>query len=244
MPLQIIVMTSDKSQDAMLPGFAHLFNKYWYKYQPVTVCGFTKPNLTLPKNFAYVSLGNFSDYPAQRWSNALLQVLDRVAEEHFILMLDDYWLFRHVDIPGVGILYDYMRQFRYVLKTDLCLDRMGADWGRYIQGFNTYGVAGHLDLIHSPAGSNYQMSLWGGMWNRDLMRQFIVPYETAQQIELNGTHRVNAAGNNVVVLGTRQAPVIHGNMLQSGRPGEIVKEIGGWRLQPHDEEELKSRGML
>lgn len=242
--MQIIVMTSEKSQARMLPGFAYLFNKHWNANQPVTVCGFSQRPASLYDNFSYYRIGNFADYPAQRWSDALKRVLDYVAEEHFILLLDDYWLFRDVDVRGVNILYDYMRQFRYVLKTDLCLDRMGADWGRYIQGFNTYGVAGHLDLIHSPTGSNYQMSLWGGLWNRDLLASFLVPGETAQQIELNGTHRVNDAGNSVVVLGTRQAPVIHGNMLQSGRPGEIVKDIGGWRLLPEDEHELKALGML
>lgn len=242
--MQVIVMTSDPSQNRVLPGFAWLFNKYWGHTQKVTVCGFTKPYVRLPENFNFYSIGKFQDFPANRWSDAFGIVLEHLAEEHFVLMLDDYWIFRQVNVDAINILHDYMRQFRYVLKVDLAYDRMGADWGRYFQGSNNYGVAGYIDLIHSPPGSNYQMSLWGGMWNRDLLYSFLVQGETAQQIEMRGTERVNSVGSSVVVLGTRQAPLIHGNLIQSSHPGQIVTEIGGWKLSPGDEEDLKRFGMM
>lgn len=244
MPIQVICMTSDHSQNRVLPGFAWLFNKYWSPDQSVVVCGFTPPAAPLPSNFQFHSIGNFQYFPANRWSDALISVLENVAEEHFVLMLDDYWIFRPVNVPAVDILADYMRQFRYVLKTDLTVDRLYADPGKYHYGYNNYGHVAHLDLIHSLPGSDYQMSLWGGLWNRDLMSRFLVSGETAQQIELNGTGRVNQAGSSVVVLGTRQAPLIHGNLLFSGRPGEIVKEIGGWHLAQADEDALKAQGMM
>lgn len=244
MATQIIVMTSDHTQNRVLPGFAFLFNKYFSDSQPVTVCGFSQPKILLPGNFSFHSIGNFAFYPANRWSDALKIVLDTVAEEHFILMLDDYYIFRQVDTRAFPILHDYMRQFRYVMKIDLTVDRLYADPGKYHYGFNNYGTAGYLDLIHSLPGSDYQMSLWGGMWNRDLMQKFVIPGETAQQLEMRGTTRVNEAGSSVVVLGTRQAPLIHGNVIFSGRPGEIVRDIGGWQLQPSDEAEMRSQGIM
>lgn len=244
MPIQVLVMTSDHNQNRFLPGFSFLFNKYWSPDQPVTVCGFTSPTVKLPPNFTFKSIGNFTYFPANRWSDALMLVLEKVAEEHFVLMLEDYWIFRQVNTHAVDILADYARQFQYVLKIDLTVDRLYADPGKYAYGFNNYNTVGYLDLIHSLTGSDYQMSLWGGLWSRDLMKKFLVPGETAQQIELNGTGRVNQAGNSVVVLGTRQAPLIHGNILFSGRPNEIVKDIGGWALSPADEQAMKDLGIM
>ena len=237
-------MTSDHSQDRVLPGFAWLFNKYFDPDAPVAVCGFTSPTAPLPGNFSFYSLGAFQDYPANKWSDAFRKVLVNVADEHFILLLDDYFLLRQVDTQAVRILWDYARQFRYVLKIDLAVDRLYADPGRHLYGYNNYGSVAYLDLIHSPPGSNYQLSLWGGIWNRDLLMPFVIPGETAQQLELNGTGRVNQAGSAVVVLGTRQAPLIHGNLLQSGRPGEIVLDTGGWRLAAGDEVEMTRLGVM
>lgn len=218
--IQVIVMYSDKNM-WLIPAYLRAWEKYAnhipYQFHLV-FCGYTP----IAENLRWLGVDNYiigrqEDYPANRWSDSFLQVLDNVAEKTFIFMLEDYILIRDVDNLGVKHLYDYVKDRDYVLKADLTHDRLWSGGGtRYLWGFNTYGHCGHLDLIRSYVGTDYQMSLWGGIFNRDTMRQFVVPGETAQQLELNGTHRVNSVGDSVLVIGTRQSPFKHANIIQAG----------------------------
>lgn len=241
--MQVIVTTSDKSLN-VLKGFAHLFNKYWGESQPVTIAGFTPPDFDLPPNFNFTSVGKFADYPADKWSDYFRVVLKDIAEDVFLLLLDDYWITRKVDVRGMRMMYDYMHQFQNVIKFDVTRDRLYSDTGRYLFDYHTYAHLGYLDLIKSPPGSQYHMSLWGGLWRRDLLLDFIPTGKTAQQIELEGTPMLSQMGDEVLVLGSRQAPLLHGNILQSGHPDKAVFADGGWQIAPADLEAMRTLGYL
>jgi hypothetical protein len=101
--MQVIVMTSDNYYNCLTP-FMYLWLRFF------TFCGFTEPGVELLHPWRFVSIGKFEDYPAQKWSDALLWVLDNVAQDRFVLMLEDYWLCRPVDVRGVKYLYDYADQ--------------------------------------------------------------------------------------------------------------------------------------
>lgn len=242
--IQTIVITSDK-QLHCLPAYCHQWNKYNNSNaQTNLICGFTPPSFSLPGNFQFHSIGKWEDYPIHQWSGALIKILDNVADEVFILMLDDYWLIRQADTTAIRMIYDYMRQFQNVIKFDLTTDRLYADGGgRYLYGYNTYNTLGYLDLIKSPHGSPYHMSLWGGMWRRDLLRRFIIPGETAQQIELNGTGRLSQVGDELLVLGTRQSPLRHANVVQAGTWNQDAM-VGLPALTECDREELRQLGYI
>lgn len=246
--MQMIIMTSDNAHHCLLP-FVYLLNKYFYCPDlNIVVCGFAMPSM-LPEmnfygNFQFHSMGDFENYPANKWSDAFLKVLDEVAQEQFILMLEDYWITRAVDIRAIRMLFDYAKQFRNVLKIDLAFDRLFMDSGsRFLYGYNTYDHVNYLDLVKSPRGSQYQMSLWGGIWNRDIMQRFIIPGERAQEIEMRGTARVNEAGDEVLVLGTRQGPLLHGNIYQSGRDGPVYND-GGWKVNDTDLQFMREKGWV
>jgi hypothetical protein len=245
MSMQVIVMTSD-NQYHCLNAYCHLFEKYYGMSQVHTVfCGFS----LLPKRLQYpeyefYSIGKYEDYPPDKWSDALIKVLDNVADDVFMLMLGDYWLVRPTDTYAIKMMHDYMGQFKYVLKFDLTTERLFADGGgKYLFGYNSYDTLGYLDLIKSSFGSPYHLSLWGGLWRRDLLREFIIPDETAQQIELNGTHRLAQKGDDVLVLGTRQAPMRHANVIQGGRWNQDAM-VGLPALTENDREHLKELGYL
>lgn len=240
--MQVIVMTSDKSSH-YLKGFAHLWGKYFESQQhhKVIVCGFSDPNLRL---FGFYSIGDQEAYPANRWSDALIKVLDNVADDVFMLLLDDYYLTRPADVTAIAMCYGYMIQFEYVIKFDLTTDRLFADGGgKYLYGYHTYDTLGYLDLIKSDHGSPYHLSLWGGLWRRDSLRRVLVPGETAQQIELNGTHRLSQFSDEMIVLGTRQAPLKHANIIQGGKLNQDVM-TGLSSLKQSDLQELKELGYL
>jgi hypothetical protein len=234
-------MTSD-NQYHCLDAYFYLWLKYFGLDCDTVICGFSPLQNSYPARF--YSIGQFEDYPPHRWSDALIKVLDEVAEDVFILMLGDYWLTRPVDVTAVKMMYDYMRQFEYVAKFDLTTDRLFADGGgKYLFGYNTYDTLGYLDLIKSVPGSPYHLSLWGGIWRRDLLRQVLVHGETAQQIELNGTHRLSQYGDEMLVLGTRQGPMKHANVIQGGKLN-MDAMVGLPALTAKDTEELKEQGYL
>lgn len=253
--MQILVMTSDKQEHCLEP-FMWLWHKYFTKPkdrflpdQQVNqiICGFTKPDyIDFDKyGWHWYSIGNFEDYPPQKWSNAFIKVLNEVAHPQFMLMLEDYWVCREVDVVGIHNLFGYAKQFDYLLKADVSTDRLYADYGRFERGGSGYGHCGHLDLIKSEPGSNYQMSLWGGIWNRETIKRFIVPDERAQEVELMGTTRVNSVGDQVLVIGTRSSPIRHGNVYRSAGNGAEYKDPFGdnWELSKEDLEEMRRIGI-
>lgn len=238
--IQVIVMTSDR-EPKPLRGFMHLWEKYWSGPFVGVVCGFTKPEY-MSSGWRFLKSGEQEDFPPQRWSERLLSVLDTAADDVFMLLLDDYWPIRMIDTVAVRMMYDYMLQFRNVIKFDLGADRLYADGGnKYLWGYGDYETLGYLDLIKSNHASAYHMSLWGGLWRRDLMEKIVIPGETAQQIEINGTGRLAQIGDEMLVLGTRQAPLRHINAIQ-GRNWNYHQTTGITALKPHDRKELEAIG--
>lgn len=230
---RVIVTTSDKYLPALRP-FMYLFNKYWSKEQEVLVAGFSNPRFALPNNFTFLSIGKQRDYPFKKWSDALIHLLKHhgVNDEAFILMLEDYWLTRHVNLRAVEMLYDYAVQFKYTLKIDLTGDRL------YARGADrSYGVVNYLDLVKSMPGSPYHMSLMCGVWRRDNLLKALKPGESPHDIELHGTTRVSHL-QELLVLGTRQWPVRHTLGLRGGDHSTLKLD----ELQERDINELREKG--
>lgn len=234
---RVVCMTADHQMHLLEP-YAWLLNKYWVPNPPVLVCGFSEPKFDLPSNFSFWSIGNFDDFPAHKWSDAFIRVLDHLNDELFILMLEDYFIYRQVDTLGITMLADYMRQFTNVLRIDLQTDRLYAKGGgQYLFDYRTYGYCGHLDLIKSDPDSEYHLSLWGSMWRKELLKRFIIHGERAQTIELAGTRRLQEVGDELLVLGTRQAPLKHTNIYGGGWIGPDYSKI-----QQGDLDEFRRRG--
>lgn len=231
--MRVIVTTCD-AYHQVLKIFIHQFNRHWGKDQEVLVAGFAKPSYQLPSNFDFISLGNVSDYPSYKWSDALAVLLNAIDDEVFVLMLDDYLLTRPVNHGAVRILYDYMRQFGYVVKIDLCEDRLyayGADL--------TYSHVSYIDLVKSMPGSPYHMSLWPGMWNRQNLLRVIRPNESAQDMEIAGSTRLSHL-QDLLVLGTRQSPLRITNAVRNNAGGGI--DLSG--LSQADIDDLKEKGII
>jgi len=238
--MRVYVMTSDRYLHMLRP-FGFLFNKYWSADQEVIVCGFTPPPFSLPPNFRFMSLGRFEDYPINRWSDALIRLLLLIPDEVFGLMFEDYLITRPVHMDAIRMLYDYMVQFKYVLKMDLITDR------RFAAGVVPYGHCGYLPLVKSDYNSPYHMSMMAGLWNRNLMGRFVIPNETPWDLEITGTTRVAAAKDSVIVLGTEtwtdnryECPLHHTLAHRGGDPGKLLLD----ELNPADVEEMIQLGYI
>lgn len=202
--LRVFVITSDYYRWALAP-FAHLFNTYWSALQPVVIAGFAKPPVALPKNFNFHQIAP-QNYPANKWSNGLIEFLLSVDDEHFVLMLEDYWLTRTVDTRGVSLCHDLMKDRPNILRFDLTDDRQYS--GKKIER----GGYGSYDIIETPHGTPYQMSTQAGIWNRKLMLELLEPDKTAWEVEI-----YTQPPDRMRVMGTRQCPVRYANVILKGR---------------------------
>jgi len=233
----VYVMTSDRYQK-IIPAFMHQWEKYWGTDTQVIVCGFSPPPFELPDFATFFSIGPQAAYPFGRWSDALIRVLNAFPKEkHFVLALEDYLLTQPVRRDIVHMAHDYMRQFDYVLKFDLCADRR-------FSGYATdYGLLGDVPIVKSDPNSPYHSSLYLGMWNRELMLKYLlVPNESPHDIEITGTARLAGYGDEVVVVGTVTDPWPVKITL-----GFRAQNPDGWELQGLSDEdiaELKKRGLV
>lgn len=223
MNFPVYVLTSDKYLHALRP-FAYLFNRYWSINQRVIVGGFTPPDFELPPNFQFYSIGKMEDYPVNKWSNAVGKFLTHFRDPIFCLMLEDYWITKPVHIPAVHMLADYMKQFDYVIKTDLYTDR------RFARDAEDYGSCGFIPLVKSHPHSPYHMSLMCGLWNWKHFLKILIPDETPWDLEIAGTTRLSTYEDELVVIGTKTwdkeyphlCPVSHTLAFRSGDSQNIL----------------------
>lgn len=229
----VYVMTSDLYIDALLP-FAYLLRKYWYPPPTVIVGGFSAPPFPLPDNFTFHSLGKFEEFPVNRWSDALTRMLLELPHEVFVLMLEDYWLTREVDVTAIEVACDYMNQFEYVARFDLTGDRKFSGFAK------PYGKAGHVNLLLSDPDSQYHCSLMAAVWRRKHLLKVLVPGETPWETELNGTNRLRDLREHCIVLGTEEIPLKHTLAFRGGENGKVLLD----EIPRQDVEDMTTLGLL
>lgn len=232
---RILIPTCDPYLPALRP-LAYLLNKYWRPNPEVVVGGFSHPDFELPPNFHFLSLGNMSDYPINKWSDQLIAFFAQVPDEVFAFMLDDMWPVRPVDTDAIGILYRYMLQFRNIARADLTSDRF------YSGGVKLdYAHAGRLDLCLSARG-DYFSSMMPGLWRKEHFMRLLQPNWSPWEIELAGTPKL-AKMEDVDVIGTRQMPYKCTLAFRGGSSKKLAGEIP-YPFNPVDMEEMRKLGLL
>ncbi len=204
MELPVVVFVSDKYLWALGP-FCYLFNTFWSSLQTVTVVGFSKPEFYLPGNFQFYSVAP-QNYPPEHWSDAAIAYFSRATFQHFVWLLEDYWICRTVDLRGVVACHEYVRNKPEVLRIDLTADRL------YAGGMYDVDYWGSYDIIETPPNTPYQMSLQAGIWNRERLLEILQPNKSAWDIEIH-----TQVPSHMRVLGTRQMPIRYANGIWKGK---------------------------
>lgn len=215
--IPITVLTNDKHL-WLLDGFQYLWNKYCGL--PVTIYGFKSPNNMHP-NFNFQSLGE--QLPVEKWSNGLLKMLDKIEDDYFILMLEDYWLYEQVDKDRLS---DSIRQAMNLPNDLLRLDLSG-NRAAYKQAMDWHG-----GIVETFSDCPYQMSFQAAIWHKENLREVLRPNESPWQSEIEGSKRVAKR-----VLGTKPAVIKYQPVWQHNR----------WKLdklKTEDIEYLRRRGWL
>jgi len=213
-----------------LRPFAFLFNQFFGEDTQVVVGGYSYPTFDLPKNFLYHSIAP-RNYPPNLWSNGLIKLFNEVPDDFFIILYEDYWLCRPADLRGIEVAYEYMRD-KNVLRFDLTNDRL------YAGGMFDVDHYGCYDIIETPEGTPYQLSMQPGIWNMTLFKQFLKPEIDPWQIEL-----YCPVPKEMRILGMRQFPLRYSNALYKGKlddaqlkmiPKEFMQSIIDQKMIPDD----------
>jgi hypothetical protein len=187
----------------------------------------------------FCSQGRQEDFPANRWSNALIQYLQNLTTPLVLLMMEDYWLTRPVDAQAINWLGDYMQgpAAHDVARMDLTSDRL------YATGSRDIGSLHRLDLLEGSPHAEYTMSMQAGIWNREALLQLLRPNESPWETEMRGSVRMK--DSHWRVLGTRQTPMRYLIAVRGG----VFSMDGSWQSPPkqltlEDTEELIHSGWL
>jgi hypothetical protein len=237
--IRVFVYTCDR-YSWLLRGFATQFNKYWSELQPVVVAGYKPPEFDLPSNFEFHSIAPV-DYGKDRWTTGLIEFLQSVEDEHFVFLLEDYWLCRGVNHQAVETLHEFCQQHPQVLRMDLTDDRM---YNGRMKEFNYVPYYGYLDIIWTPPESDYQCSTQAAIWSRRNLLSVLVSEESGWQMETykpgadTGTAKNIRNRTDLWVLGTRQRPVRYANIVNK----ENLDNPNLEGLLPEDIKQLESIG--
>jgi len=237
MPI-VSIYTNDKNL-WLLAGFQYLFKKYWSSNRGVRVVGYTAPKKgTLQDGFSFYSIDR-RNYPASEWSSGVIRSIDHFmenGEEFFIMLLEDYWLREHVDLKMIYRLCEFLYdQPRNILRIDLTADRCS----RKSKFVSDFAKLENCEVIRTSANSPYQMSFQAAIWNLKLLREVLRPYESPWQSEIEGSKRLAKAGNEYIVLGTRNHPVCYQPVYRSQRRFTDIS-----KLDKEDQEMIIKRGWV
>ena len=200
--LRVVCLTNDK-HDHLLGPFVHFFNKYWPD-QPLTIAGYRRPSEAVLKGAEFIQIAD-SNFPVERWSDGVIELLGRFPENRFLLMLEDYWLCAPVDgrqVAHYDQLLDYINDGSFGippawskwLRLDLSGDRAQHRTARVD---NVWGV------IQSHPQTPYLMSFQAAIWNKRVMAEVLAEAENPWQSEMFGTERLRGM-TDIAVLGTPQ----------------------------------------
>lgn len=215
--MRTIVLTSDKTSWAL-----KAFMRQWDKYcgdslGEMAVAGYTP--VELQDHIPFLSIGSFSDYPVEKWSDGVIKCLSGLQDDLVLIVMDDYWLTRPADSIAVNLAYQYMRSHPDIARFDLATDRM------YDKHHELESI-GRIDLVEAEKDATYNLSFQASIWRRELLLEVLKPGETPWQSEILGTERLNATSYRVV--GTRQWPIKYIVAVNKGK----LDLSAGWMVPP------------
>jgi len=230
--MKTVVFTSD-THNWLLRGFFHQWAKYGNELT-VEVAGFTNPGF-LPDYATFYSIGKFEDYPVEKWSNSIIEYLNKIDDDLFLFLLEDYWLIRPINMDALHTAERFMTNHPEVGRFDVAADRVFNRSSRYI---------GSMDLIDiCEAKGEYSLSFQASIYRRTALLEVMRFNESPWQSELKGSYRLNSLHYKVV--GTYQWPINYMIVMNKGK----FDPSGSWMypsrtLRVEDWASLKQAGCL
>lgn len=173
-----IIVTTSNSYSHILPIFCYLFTKFWNHDDYVEIVGYKKPDIVLPENMTFVSMGE--QVGDNRNFTRDLRVHFAKQDQFFIWLMEDTFLIRNVDFFGLEFLK------RLTLREDI--GRINLTGECVKQTHVPYEIVDGVQVYENTPDSIYRLSTQPSIWNRDFvlanMQNDLSPWEFECQSDL------------------------------------------------------------
>lgn len=169
----ILVVSCDAYQDLWHPFFA-CFYKYWADCPFPVYLGSNHAKYP-DKRVRSVLIGGDIDY-----SSNLIRMIDQIPQEWLILWVEDRVLTKTVDTHRIAefVSFSHQRKAGYV--------KLIATHPFSLLGEEGPGVG------EIPKGAKYRIGITVGLWRKRVLRELLLPGESAWQLERLGSRRSDA----------------------------------------------------
>lgn len=143
--MKIVVCSCDKNDDLWEP-FHHCIEKYWSNHPEIIYKTETK------QNPYYRTL--CADYPISQWTKGIREILSKIDDDKILIMMDDLFIRKQVDVKRLDYLEDKLKGniACFNLEKSFDINDISTD----VQGFKK-----------RQHGSNFEVSIMCGLWNKD-----------------------------------------------------------------------------
>ena len=143
--MKILVLSCDNNEDTFIP-FHHCMEKYWQDHPDVIYSTETKVN----PYYKTICL----NYPIEKWTKRIRETLEKIKDTKVIIMVDDCFIRTPVDKKRIKYVESILKGNIAMFNFEKAFDDTDIE-SEYI------GFKKRLN------GSNYQLSIMCGMWQRE-----------------------------------------------------------------------------
>ena len=159
--MKILVCSCDKDDDTFEP-FHHCMEKYWHEHPEVIY------KTETINNPYYRTIT--ADYPLNKWTDGMRKVIEQVNDEHILLLMDDIFIRRQVDLTRI-------EQSETIMENNSNIACMN-----YEQAFDPFDdetdIKGWKKRVH---GSPWEVSIMCGLWDKakllNVLQDGLSPWE-------------------------------------------------------------------
>ena len=141
----ILVCSCDKNDDLWYP-FQHCIEKYYFNHPKIIYSTETK------KNPFYKTI--CKDYPLEKWTKRIRETLKEINDREILLMVDDIFIKNQVDTERINYARANLKGNIACFNFEKVFNQNDTESG--LEGFKI-----------RKKGSEYELSLMCGLWDRD-----------------------------------------------------------------------------
>lgn len=186
----ILINTTDSFEDCWVPFFT-LFKKFWPSYNGKIYLN-TETKVFTYSGLNIISLQNNIHTSAIRptWSECLIRALDTIKDETILYMQEDYFLKDMVKnelVDKFAQLMNDNREIHCVHLTDQSL----------IPDKKSEIFEGLYSVVKKQ---RYLVSCQAALWQKNILKSYLRPYESAWEFEEFGSKRAGILNDNFYVV--------------------------------------------
>lgn len=162
---KVIMTTSDNYHHLLLIS-TYLFNRNWDKNQEVELVGYKKPEMELPSNFKFISLGEQVGGKTN-FSTDLRKYFETIKNEWFIWMMEDTFILEvnKKQLENAWLLTKFHKAGRINLS-DECVRQDHVKTGIQIE---------NIDVYKNTQTARYRLSTQISIWNKQFLLTYLTP---------------------------------------------------------------------